>query len=74
VNPDPRWQALTELMRAAGLARRIAANLHQAATALTTTGQPTGDLPAYAAWTIRRADHIDAVAEAVRKALRSGSR
>jgi hypothetical protein len=69
-DPDPRRQALTELMRAAGLVRRIAVNLHQAATALTATGQPAGDLPAYAAWTIGRADNIDAVAEDVRKALR----
>lgn len=69
-DPDPRRQALTELMRAAGLVRRIAANLHQAATALTATGQPAGELPAYAAWTVRRADNIDAVAEEVRKALR----
>ena len=69
-DPDPRRQALVELMRAAGLVRRIAANLHQAATALTATGQSAGELPAYAAWTIRRADHIDAVAEDVRKALR----
>jgi hypothetical protein len=69
-DPDPRRQALTELMRAAGLVRRIAVNLHQAATALTATSQPAGDLPVYAAWTIRRADNIDAVAEDVRKALR----
>jgi hypothetical protein len=73
-DPEVRRQALTELMRATGLVRRIATNLHQAAAALTATGQPAGDLPAYAAWTIRRADHIDAVAEDVRKALRQGSR
>lgn len=69
-DPDPRRQALVELMQAAGLVRRIAVNLHQAATALTATGQPAEELPAYAAWTIRRADRIDAVAEDVRKALR----
>lgn len=69
-DPDPRRQALVELMQAAGLVRRIAVNLHQAATALTATGQPAGELPAYAAWTIGRADRIDAVAEDVRKALR----
>ena len=61
-------------MRAAGLVRRIAANLNQAATKLNATGQPTGNLPRYAAETIRRADHIDAVADAVRKALGRGSR
>ena len=69
-SPDPHRQALTELMRAAGLARRIATNLTQAATTLTAAGQPAGDLPAYAAAITRRADHIDAVADAVRKALR----
>jgi hypothetical protein len=69
-DPDPHRQALTELMRAAGLARRIGTNLTQAATALTAAGQPAGDLPAYAATTMRRADHIDEIAEDVRKALR----
>ena len=61
---------LTELMRAAGLVRRIAANLDQAAAKLNATGQPAGNLPAYAAQSIRRAGHIDQVADAVRKALR----
>ena len=37
---------------------------------LTATGQPAGDLPRYAAGSLRRADHIDAVADDVRKALR----
>ncbi len=69
-DPEPYRQALTELMRAAGLVRRIGVNLHQAAGALTAAGQSAGDLPAYATASIRRADHIDAVAEAVRKALR----
>ena len=67
-------QALTELMRAAGLVRRIATNLTQAAATLTATGQPAGDLPAYAAWATSRADHIDEVADVVRKALRGRSR
>ena len=57
-------------MRAAGLVRRIATNLNQAVAKLTATGQPAGDLPRWAAESIRRADHIDAVADAVRKALR----
>ncbi len=68
-DPEPCRQALTELMRAAGLVRRIATNLHQAAATLTATGQPAGELPAYAAGSIRRADHIDAIADTVRKAL-----
>jgi len=67
-------QALIELMRAAGLVRRIAANINQAVAKLNATGQPAGNLPAYAAQSIRRADHIDQVADAVRKALRRGSR
>ena len=67
---DPLELLLIELMRAAGLVRRIATNLNQAIAKLTATGQPAGDLPRYAADSNRRADHIDAVADAVRKALR----
>ena len=67
-------QVLIELMRAAGLVRRIAANLNQAVAKLNATGQPAGDLPRYAAESIRRADHIDQVADAVRKALPRRSR
>ena len=60
---------LIELMRAAGLVRRIGTNINQAVAKLNATGQPAGDLPGYAAESIRRADHIDEVADAVRKAL-----
>ena len=67
---DPLELLLIELMRAAGLVRRITANLNQAIATLTATGQPSGELPRYAAESTRRADHIDAVADAVRKALR----
>ena len=66
---DPLELILLELMRAAGLVRRITANLNQAIATLTATGQPAGELPRYAAESTRRADHIDAVADAVRKAL-----
>jgi hypothetical protein len=62
--------ALIELMRAAGLVRRTGTNINQAVAKLNATGQPAGNLPGYAADTIRRADHIDEVADAVRKALR----
>ena len=62
-------RALIELMRAAGLVRRIGTNINQAVAKLNATGQPAGDLPGYAAGSIRRADHIDEVADAVRKAL-----
>jgi hypothetical protein len=61
---------LIELMHAAGLVRRITTNLNQAIAKLDATGQPTGELPRYAAESTRRADHIDAIADAVRKALR----
>ena len=67
---DPLELILIELMRAAGLVRRIATNLNQAAAKLTATGQPAGELPRWAAESARRADNIDAVADAVRKALR----
>jgi hypothetical protein len=60
---------LIELMHAAGLVRRTTTNLSQAIAKLTATGQPAGDLPRYAAESRRRADHIDAVADVVRKAL-----
>jgi hypothetical protein len=67
---DPLELILIELMRAAGLVRRITTNLNQAIAKLTATGQPAGELPRWAAESTRRADHIDAVADAVRKALR----
>jgi hypothetical protein len=67
---DPLELILIEMMRAAGLVRRIAANLNQAAAKLTATAQPAGELPRYAAESTCRADHIDAVADAVRQALR----
>ena len=73
-NRESLQRALIELMHAAGLVRRIGTNLSQAATKLHATGQPAGDLPGYAAGTIRRAGHIDAVADAVRKALGQSSR
>jgi hypothetical protein len=66
---DSLRRALIELMRAAGLVRRIGTNINQAVAKLNATGQPSGDLPGYAAESVRRADHIDAVADAVRKAL-----
>jgi hypothetical protein len=61
-------RALIELMRAAGLVRRIGTNLSQAVAKLDATRQPAGDLSGYATGSIRRADH-PAVANAVRKAL-----
>jgi hypothetical protein len=46
-------QVLIELMRAAGLVRRIGTNINQAVANLNATGQPAGDLPGYATRTIR---------------------
>ncbi len=66
---DPLELILIELMRAAGLVRRITTNLNQAIAKLNATGQPAGELPRYAAESTRRADNIDAVADVVRKAL-----
>jgi hypothetical protein len=62
-------RALIELMRAAGLVRRIGTNINQAVAKLDATGQPAGNLPGNAAGGIRRADHIDEVADAARKVL-----
>ena len=66
----PFRQALTELIRAAGLVRRIGVNLNQAVAKLNATGQRSGDLLPYAAESVRRAERLDAAAEAVRRRLR----
>src|SRR5271169_2543812 len=62
--------ALAELMRAAGLVRRIGVNLNQAVAKLNATGQQSGDLLPYAQACMRRVDHLDAVADQLRKAIR----
>ena len=67
---DQLADVLSELIRAAGLVRRIGVNLNQAVARLNATGRPSGDLVPYAAESIRRARHLDAVAEQVRDALR----
>ena len=67
---SPIRQALTELTRAAGLVRRIGVNLNQAVAKLNATGQRSADLLPYAAESLRRAERLDAVAEAVRRRLR----
>jgi hypothetical protein len=66
----PLAELLRELIRAAGLVRRIGVNLNQAVARLNATGQWSGDLVPYAAESLRRAERLDAVAERVRKALR----
>jgi hypothetical protein len=69
--PDALFQdALAELIRAAGLVRRIGVNLNQAVAKLNATGQPPGELVPCAQVCMRRAEHLDAVAEQLRKTLR----
>lgn len=72
VNPaqSPFRQSLTELIRAATLVRRIGVNLNQAVAKLNATGQRSADLLPYAAESLRRAERLDAAAEAVRRHLR----
>jgi hypothetical protein len=70
VGNSPFPELLRELIRAAGLVRRIGVNLNQAVARLNATGQRSGDLVPYAAESMRRAEHLDAVADAVRKAIR----
>ena len=67
---SPLSELLRELIRAAGLVRRIGVNLNQAVARLNATGQRSGDLVPYAAESMRRAERLDAVADEVRKALR----
>jgi predicted chitinase len=59
-----------QVVLAAGLVRRIGVNLNQAVAGLNATGQRSGDLLLYARESMRRAGHLDEVAEEVRKALR----
>ena len=62
--------ALAELIRSAGLVRRIGVNLNQAVAKLNATGQRSGDLLPYAAESLRRAERLDAAAEQIRRRLR----
>jgi hypothetical protein len=71
---DGLRDVLAELVRAAGLVRRIGINLNQAVAKLNTTGQRSGDLVPYAAEAIRRARHLDVVADQVRTALPARTR
>ena len=65
----PLREALAELIRSAGLVRRIGVNLNQAVAKLNATGQRSDDLLPYAAESIRRARYLDAAAEELRKRL-----
>lgn len=67
---SPLRDALGELVRAAGLVRRIGVNLNQAVVRLHATGQRSDDLLPYAAESLRRAERLDRAAENVRKIIR----
>lgn len=67
---DQLRDVLAELIRLAGLYRRIGINVNQAVARLHATGQLPGDLVLYAAEIGRRGERLDAVAEQVRNALR----
>jgi hypothetical protein len=67
---SPLHQALAELIRSAGVVRRIGVNLDRAVTRLAATGQRSADLVPYAAESFRKAERLDAAAEAVRRSLR----
>lgn len=71
---DRLRDVLAELVRAAGLVRRIGINLNQAVTRLNATGQRSGDLVPYAAEAIRRSRHLDHVADQVRTAIPARTR
>jgi hypothetical protein len=62
-------EALGEVIRAAGLVRRIGVNLNQAVAKLNATGQRSDDLLAHAAESIRRARKLDDAAEEIRRKL-----
>ena len=66
----PLRDALAELIRSAGLVRRIGVNLNQAVAKLNATGQHSSDLLPYAAACLRRAERLDAAAEEIRRRLR----
>jgi hypothetical protein len=66
----PQRELLRELVRAAGLVRRIGINLNQAVAKLNATGQLPGELPWLARESMRIARRVDETAEQARKALR----
>ena len=66
--PDvPLADAVHALDRAALGVRRIGVNLNQAVAKLNATGQWSGDLPAYAEESVRRAAGLEAAGEDLRK-------
>jgi hypothetical protein len=71
VEPDTlSREALGELIRAAGLVRRIGVLLNQAVAKLNATGQDPAELVPCAQACLRRVERLDAAAEQIRKTLR----
>jgi hypothetical protein len=72
MRPDgsPLRVALVELMRAAGLARRIGVNLNQAVVRLNATGHKGEDLAPVAQMCGRVVQRLDDAAEQVRRSIR----
>jgi hypothetical protein len=66
----PDRELLGELLRASVLVHRIGVNLNQAVAKLNSTGQRSGDLLPYAEACMRRVDHLDEIAEQLRKSIR----
>jgi hypothetical protein len=66
---SPLRAALVELMRAAGLARRIGVNLNQAVARLNSTSQPGEDLAPVAQMCGRVVRRLDDAAEQVRRSI-----
>jgi hypothetical protein len=66
---SPFREALTELMAAAGLVRRIGTNLNQAVARLNATGQRGDDLLPAAQFCMRVIRRLDEAAEQVRRSV-----
>jgi hypothetical protein len=66
---SPLREALVELMRAAGLVRRVGVNLNQAAAKLNATGQAGGDLIPVTQMCARVIRRLDETAEQVRRSV-----
>lgn len=66
---SPFRGALTELMAAAALVRRVGTNLNQAVARLNSTGQPGDDLLPAAQFCVRVIHRLDDAAERVRRSI-----
>jgi hypothetical protein len=66
---EPFREALSELITASGLVRRIGVLLNQAVARLNATGQRPGELAPCALACMRRVERLDAAADQVRKAI-----